>query len=176
MPQTQCLVAYSSRKGENYLDGRIVNLPIGNTEHAAKAVQSLCGADIFEIRTARAYPTGYPETTEEAQRELKRDAHPKLAEPPASLAGCEVVVLGYPNWWRTLPRAVCTFLEAHDFSGKTLLLFCTHEGSGLGRSERDIQKLCPGARVMKGLAIRGGSAQKAEGSIAAWLKSSQVIS
>ena len=70
--------------------------------------------------------------------------------------------------------AVWTFLEAHDFAGKTILPFCTHEGSGLGQSERDIRKLCPGARVLRGLAIRGDSVAKAEKAIAAWLNESHV--
>jgi flavodoxin len=73
-----------------------------------------------------------------------------------------------------MPMAVFTFLEAHDFDRKTILPFCTHEGSGLGQSERDIRKLCPGARVLRGLAIRGGSVQKAGKAIASWLKVTQV--
>jgi flavodoxin len=81
---------------------------------------------------------------------------------------------GYPNWWGTMPMAVWIFLEAHDFAGKTILPFCTHEGSGLGQSERDIRSLCPGARVLRGLAIRGGSVRKAEQTIAAWLQENRV--
>jgi flavodoxin len=71
--------------------------------------------------------------------------------------------------------AVYTFLESHDFTGKTILPFCTHEGSGIGRSEGDIQRICPDAKVSKGLAIRGGSVQGAEGAISAWLRQSGVI-
>lgn len=71
--------------------------------------------------------------------------------------------------------AVCTFLESHDFTGKRILPFCTHEGSGMGHSARDIQRLCPGATVMKGLAIQGGSARRSEKDIAAWLRQASVI-
>ena len=71
--------------------------------------------------------------------------------------------------------AVCTFLEAHDFSGKTILPFCTHEGSGMGHSESDIKRLCPGAMVVKGLPIVGGNVQGAGNEIAAWLRKSGVI-
>lgn len=65
--------------------------------------------------------------------------------------------------------AVFTFLERFDFTGKTIYPFCTHEGSGMGSSERDIKRLCPGARLEKGLAIRGGSVDKAEKEIQKWL-------
>ena len=65
---------------------------------------------------------------------------------------------------------VCTFLESYDFSGKTIIPFCTHEGSGMGHSEGDIKKLCPGAKVEKGLSIRGGSVNRAEKDIENWVK------
>ena len=86
-----------------------------------------------------------------------------------------VVFLGYPNWWGTMPMAVWTFLESYDFSGKTILPFCTHEGSGLGHSERDIQKLCPGAKVVKGLAIKGSQVQRAGKDIEAWLRRTHLL-
>jgi flavodoxin len=60
-----------------------------------------------------------------------------------------VIFLGYPNWWGTMPMPVFTFLEEYDFSGKTIIPFCTHEGSGMGRSEKDIAKLCPKATILK---------------------------
>ena len=90
------------------------------------------------------------------------------------MAEYDVVFLGYPNWWGTMPMPVFAFLEAYDFSGKTVLPFCTHEGSGLGHSESDIKKLCPTARVAKGLAIQGGNVQKAESAIASWLQEAGV--
>jgi flavodoxin len=169
------LIAYFSRKGDNYLDGGIVHLPVGNTEVAARMIQALAGGDLFHIDTVRAYPSDYTQATQVAQRELSQNARPELAGQVDSLDGYNVVCLGYPNWWGTMPMAVWTFLEAHDFAGKTILPFCTHEGSGLGQSERDIRKLCPGAHVLGGLAIRGGSVRKAEKAVAAWLKETQVI-
>ena len=73
-----------------------------------------------------------------------------------------IIYIGPPNWWGTMPMAVFTFLEAYDFSGKTLVPFCTHEGSGMGKSEQDVKKACPQAAVLPGLAIRGGSVDKVE--------------
>lgn len=69
-----------------------------------------------------------------------------------------------------MPMCVFTFLERFDFTGKTILPFCTHEGSGLGRSAADIKRLCPGAEVRKGLALHGGSVQSARPAIARWLE------
>jgi flavodoxin len=82
----------------------------------------------------------------------------------------DVIYIGYPNWWGTMPMAVFTFLEEYDFSGKTIVPFCTHERSGMGRSERDIKKLCPNAKVLSGLAIRGGNVERADKDITNWLK------
>lgn len=73
-----------------------------------------------------------------------------------------VIFLGYPNWWGTMPMPVFTFLGEYDFSGKTIVPFCTHEGSGSGRSEKDIAKLCPKATILKGLAIHGSRVSAAK--------------
>ena len=175
MKETRTLIAYFSRKGRNYLDGAIVDLPVGNTEVAARMIQTLAGGDLFHIDTLKGYPADYTKATEVAQRELSQNARPALAGQVASLDGYDVVCLGYPNWWGTMPMAVWTFLEAHDFAGKTILPFCTHEGSGLGHSESDIKASCPGAKVLKGLAIKGGSVHRSESAIATWLRQAGVI-
>ena len=172
MNRTKNLVAYFSRKGDNYVGGRVENLPVGNTEVAAKMIQKLIGADIFPIATVKAYPADYTRTTEVAQEELHQNSRPELSSDVDNLGDYGAIFLGYPNWWGTMPMAVWTFLEKHDFSGKTIFPFCTHEGSGLGQSERDIRRLCPGATVMNGLAIRGGSVRGGEKAISAWLRES----
>lgn len=172
---TKILIAYYSRKGNNYVGGQIVNLPIGNTEVAAGMIQKLTGAHSFKIDTVNPYPSDYNEATEVARRELSQNARPELSGHVDDMDEYDLILLGYPNWWSTMPMAVYTFLEAYDFSGKTILPFCTHEGSGMGHSERDIRSLCPGARVLEGLAIQGGSVQKAGKNIAAWLLKHGVI-
>jgi flavodoxin len=169
------LIAYYSRKGSNYVGGSILNLPVGNTEVAALTIQKLTGGDTFKLETVRDYPAGYDETTRAAQQEQGQNARPQIVGRVDDMAEYDVVFLGYPNWWGTMPMAVFTFLEAYDFSGKTILPFCTHEGSGLGRSESDIKRLCPTATVVKGLAIQGGHVQKAEGAISAWLQAAGVL-
>jgi flavodoxin len=163
------LIAYYSRKGQNYVGSRIVNLPVGNTEVAAKMAQEITGGDLFEICTVKSYPVDYTETTEVATVEKRTNARPELSTHVNNMDQYDTIILGYPNWWGTFPMAVFTFLEEYDFSGKTILPFCTHEGSGLGGSERDIRKLCPEAKVIPGLAIRGGSVKNAAETIKSWL-------
>lgn len=169
MPNSKSLIAYYSRKGNNYVGGSIVNLPIGNTEVVAKKIQEASGGDLFRIETVKAYPEDYNATTRVAQVELNEDTRPELTETLDGLDAYEVIYLGYPNWWGTMPMAVYTFLESYDFSGKTIVPFCTHEGSGLGSSERDIKRLCPKATIVSGLAIRGGSVRQADQDLANWL-------
>jgi flavodoxin len=169
------LIAFFSRSGNNYVGGRVMNLPVGNTEVAAGMIRKLTGGETFRIDTVKAYPAGYNETTGAAQEEIRRNARPVLSAHVDNMDDYDAVFLGYPNWWGTMPMAVFTFLEEYDFSGKTIVPFCTHEGSGMGRSESDIKKLCPGAKVGKGLPIRGGGVQKAENDISAWLRESGLI-
>jgi flavodoxin len=166
---TKRLIAYFSRKGNNYVGGRIVNLAIGTTEVAAQMIQKLAGGDLFKIETVTAYPSDYEETTDVARQELRQNARPELSGCVDTMGDYGLIFLGYPNWWGTMPMAVFTFLEAYDFSGKTIIPFCTHEEGGMGHGESDIRKLCPTATVARGLAITGGSVQRSGDRIAGWL-------
>jgi flavodoxin len=175
MANSKSLIAYFSRKGNNYVGGSIVNLPTGNTEVIAKKIQKLTGSDIFLIRTVKSYPEDYTETTNVAHEEKRENARPDLTEIVDNIDFYDVIYIGYPNWYGTMPMAVFTFLESYDFSGKTIIPFCTHEGSGMGSSERDIKKLCPNAKVLSGLAIRGGSVDRADKDVTNWLKNLDLI-
>lgn len=150
-------------------------MPIGNTEVVAKKIQGLTGSDMFQIKTTKAYPEDYTETTTVAQEEKRKNARPELAETMSNMDSYEVIYLGYPNWWGTMPMAVFAFLESYDFSGKTIIPYCTHEGSGMGSSEGDIKKLCPQAKVLAGLGILGGSVAKADKAVANWLEKLALI-
>ncbi len=169
MEDKKILIAFYSRAGFNYRGGQIVDLPVGNTEVAAATIQKLTGGDLFKIDTVASYPADYHECTEVAKDELRTAARPELVA-NADVTEYDVIILGYPNWWGTMPMAVCTFLEGADCIGKTIAPFCTHEGSGMGRSEKDIRKFCPGAKILNGLAIRGSDTDHAESQIAGWLK------
>jgi flavodoxin len=115
------LIAYYSRKGSNYLDGNIVNLPIGNTEVITKKIKGFIGGDLYEINTVKPYPADYTETTVVAKNELRNNARPELTETVKNMYDYDAIYLGYPNWWGTFPMAVFTFLESYDFSGKTIV-------------------------------------------------------
>jgi flavodoxin len=106
---------------------------------------------------------------DEAKKDLRAKARPELVSMPASIDEYDTVVLAYPNYWGTMPMAVFTFLENFDFSGKTILPLCTNEGSGMGGSERDIKKTCPGANVKSGLSVTGSEAANAAGRVKKWL-------
>ncbi|ETA79508.1 flavodoxin [Youngiibacter fragilis] len=163
------LIAFYSRKGQNYVSGSIRDLKVGNTEAAAGLIRGITGGDLFKIDTVKEYPADYTETTDVAKDELRKNARPELAESAGNLEEYDKIILGYPNWWGTMPMAVFTFLESYDFSGKTIAPFCTHEGSGLGHSVRDIAKLCPKAAVTKGLAIHGTGVSGSGKDIKKWL-------
>jgi flavodoxin len=165
----KCLIAYFSRKGQNYVSGSIVELKVGNTETVANMIQKKTGGDLFHIESVTVYPKDYTETTEVAKNELRAKARPKLTGQVKNIATYDVIFVGYPNWWGTMPMPVYTFLESYDFSGKTIVPFCTHEGSGMGHSEMDIAKACPKATVLKGIAIHGTSASSAESNVLSWI-------
>ncbi len=163
------LIAYFSRAGENYVNGSIKNLSVGNTEVVAHMIAEKTGGDLFKIETEREYAKDYYACTEEAQREKNSGARPALKALSESIDGYDTIILGYPNWWGTMPMAVYTFLESFDFSGKTILPYCTHEGSGMSGTERDIARACPDADVVRGLAIHGADAARSREAVEAWL-------
>jgi hypothetical protein len=166
----KCLIAYISRKGANYVNGNIVNLTVGNTEVIANMIQNITGGDMFFIEGVKAYPTDYHETTDVAKAEFRENARPELTNFVTDMDSYGVIFLGYPNWWGTMPMPVFTFLESHDFSGKTIIPFCTHEGSRMGHSESDIRKLCPKAKIEIGFPIKGSKVQGAEKEISKWIE------
>lgn len=141
----------------------------GNTKVVANSIKETVGGDLFEIGTVEAYPTEYGAVVDKAKREQQADYRPKLTTKVQDMDAYDVVFVGYPNWWSTIPMGVFTFLEAYDLAGKTIIPFCTHEGSGLGRSVRDIRRLCPSSNVLDGLAVRGSSVNRAQSDVSAWL-------
>lgn len=168
------IIVYFSRRGENYVSGVLKELPVGNTEAAAGMIRELTGAELFQIEPVQPYSKSYNDCIAAAQADQRRDARPELKRYPESLDGYDIIYLGYPNYWGTMPMCVFTFLEHFDLTGKTICPFCTHEGSGMGRSEADIQRLCPGAAVKTGLALHGGSIQHAKPDIEEWLKTNRL--
>ena len=164
------LVAYYSRAGQNYGNGGVINLPKGNTEILAEAIASDLGAELFKIETVEPYPTDYFATTDQAKRELRENARPAIQGPLPNMEGVDAIVLGYPNWWGTMPMAVKTFLDGCDLTGVTIAPLCTNEGSGLGNSMGDLRRTYPAANVVEGLSVRGTDAARSTGRAISWAK------
>ena len=162
------LIVYFSRRGENYVSGRIQPLSVGNTEVVARRLQVLTGADLFQLEPVHPYSDNYNQCIEQAQADQRQDARPALRALPDHLEDYDTIYLGYPNYWGTMPMAVYTFLEHFNFSGKTIHPFCTHEGSGLSGTEKDIQRAAKGALVARGLSIYGSSVDQAKPALEKW--------
>jgi flavodoxin len=147
----------------------------GNTRAVAEAIRSVVPGDLFELKTTHTYPAAYRPTTDQAKREQEESFRPKLAADVADIDRYDTVFLGFPNWWSTMPMVFFTFLEAHRLAGKTVVPFCTHEGSRLGASVDDIRRLCPQAKLLDGIALRGGEGgyaktDAARSEVASWLR------
>ena len=150
------LVAYFSRAGENYTVGVVEE---GNTAKLAKAIAEQTGADLFEIVPVVDYPHSYNECLEVATTEQRENARPEYVGDVEDWDRYDTVFIGYPIWWGEIPNIVYTFMESHDFAGRTVIPFNTHEGSGQSHSQRDIEGTLPDATVLQGLAVRGATAQ-----------------
>lgn len=166
----KAIVLYFSRAGQNYFGGKIVNLSKGNTTVVAEYIRDITGADLFEVQSTKEYPDDYNDCTDVAKDELRKDARPAVRQMPGDLSGYDTVFIGGPIWWGTYPMPMFTVLEKIDWANKTVLPFSTHEGSGLGDVERDIKRLCVGARIKPGLAIYGSSVNEAKNNIENWIK------
>ena len=150
------LVTYFSHAGENYNVGVVEE---GNTAKLAKVIAEQTGADLFEIVPVVDYPQSYDECLEVATAEQREGARPEYVGDIENWDQYDTVFIGYPIWWGEIPNIVYTFMENHDFAGKTVIPFNTHEGSGQSHSQRDIENALPDATVLQGLAVRGTTAQ-----------------
>ena len=150
------LVAYYSRTGEEYGLG---NISKGNTAIVAEIIAKQTGGDLFEIKPVTPYPDSYEECKTVASREKATKARPPFIG-DVDISGYDTIFVGYPIWYGDAPQIVYTFLESHDFSGKKIVPFCTHGGSGLSSTDQNIMLTCPNAKVLQGFELRGSVAQK----------------
>lgn len=148
-------MAFFSRNGENYAVGHIEK---GNTYIVSEMIAAETGGDLFHIDPVTPYPNDYQKCTEAAKSEQEGNARPSI-KGDIAVEDYDVVFIGYPNWWSDMPMPVYTFIEKHNWQGKTVIPFCTHEGSGLSDTEQKLKAACKGATVLKGLAVRGSHAQ-----------------
>lgn len=146
----------------------------GNTKKIAEEIQNKTGADIFEIRTVNTYSADYDTVLDEAKEELDENARPELSGQIENIEQYETVIIGYPIWWGDMPMAVYSFLDEYDLSGKTILPFCTHGGSGLSGTDANIRSEEEDAKVVEGLAISDSALDDAGEEIDRWLQDNSV--
>lgn len=169
------LIVFFSRHGSSVGDedadaASSASLSPGDMVQLTETIHAAVGGDLFQIVTVDPYPKEYRATTDLAAIEQNDNSRPALATTVENMDDYGTIFLGYPNWWGTLPMAVMNFLESYDFSGKTIIPFCSHEGSGLGRSITDLTALCPDATILDGLAVRGRDTANAQTQVDNWLE------
>lgn len=154
------------------VDGEV----LGNTQYIAQLIQQQTGGDLFRIETVQKYPGSHDPLLEFAYNERAEGARPELAEQMENLDSYDIIFLGYPNWNADLPMLLYTLLEQTDLSGKTIVPFTTHGGSGFSRTIQTIQELQPNATVISdGLSISRNGVAQAEGDVASWVSGLGLI-
>lgn len=137
----------------------------GNAKKAAEKVADIAGADLFEIQPETPYSPDYQTCVDTARKELQENARPALVGKVDDMNQYDCIVLGFPNWCRTCPMPVFSFLEDYDLTGKKIYAFVTNGGGGCGNSTEDIKKSAAGAAVTE--AIDGNNLSDAQ--IKEWL-------
>lgn len=170
------LIAYFSHGGENLVDDQIVDLgDRGNTKIAAELLQKALAekgikSNLFEIEPLIPYDRSYEGTLARSRQEYEDGAAPLLKVGPNSYDAYDLIFLGYPNWWGTLPGPIVSFLRDHDTAGRTLIPFVTHGGQRFLYSVESIKKEAPKASLLEGFAIAAPYMNQAPYVIADWLK------
>lgn len=142
----------------------------GNTHAVAEQIARLTGGDMFSIETVKPYPKEYRACTEVARTERDSNARPALKSKVDDMSQYDVVMIGYPNWWGTMPMAVRTFIDSYDLSGKTVVAFCTHGGGGVQNCFRDFLSATPSSEHKEGLLLNGSAAASCRDRVEKWLQ------
>ncbi|MFR1479266.1 MAG: flavodoxin [Hydrogeniiclostridium mannosilyticum] len=147
----------------------------GNTAGIAEEIQSQTGADLFEITLVNPYSTDYNTVLDEAQRDQNEQARPELATHVENMDEYDTILLGYPNWWASIPMPIASFLEEYDFTGKTIIPFCSHGGGRFGQSLTAIAKLVPDAVMGEALSVHYSGGDSLPDDITEWLESNGIL-
>lgn len=147
---------------------------VGNTKTMAMAIQQLTGGELFKIETTQRYSVSHQESSAIAEREMRSDARPPLSSHVENIEQYDTVFIGYPIWWYMEPMVIRSFLEEYDFSGKTVIPFCTSLGVDIEQSEENIRKMVPQANVLSGLRLRTGRGNMTN-NISQWLKNIEIL-
>ncbi|CDC60913.1 putative uncharacterized protein [Clostridium sp. CAG:417] len=146
------LVIYFSHTGENYMKNGIENIEKGNTEIVAENISHLTGADLFKVEPLKEYPYNYHECCDVAKEELENNSRPEIKNKLENISDYDTIYIGGPVWWSHYPMCMFTCLENLDFTGKTIYPFATNAG-WLGKTFKDIEKLCPNSKIEKEMNI-----------------------
>ncbi|MDR0684735.1 MAG: NAD(P)H-dependent oxidoreductase [Spirochaetaceae bacterium] len=146
----------------------------GNTRGIARQIQQKTGADLFEIELVRPYSTNYNTCLDEALRDQRANARPALKAHVTNMAQYDTILLGYPNWWASIPAPIASFLEEYDLSGKIIIPFCSHGGGRFGQSLTAIAKLEPRAKIGDALSVHYSGGNSLANDITAWLRKNGI--
>ena len=146
----------------------------GNTRGIAQEIQRQTGADLFEISPVNPYSTDYNTVLMEAQEDQHSQARPELSGHVDNMDEYDTIILGYPNWWASIPMPIASFLEEYDFAGKRIIPFCSHGGGRFGQSLTAIAKLAPDAMIGEGLSVHYSGDSATPDEIAAWLDANGI--
>ena len=169
MKNKKSIVIYFSRADENYFDGEMRYIDKGNTEVIAEYIRDYIGADMFKVEPLNPYPVEYMKCIEEAKVRTREHNAP-IKENIPDISSYEVIYVGSPIYWGGMSEELFTALIGHDYSGKIIRPFTTHEGSGLSGVPSQLNELCVGARVTKGLAIVGFQVRDAKADVEKWIE------
>lgn len=143
---------------------------MGNTQYIASVISEATGSDLFEIKTVHTYPGSHKALIDAAKVEIDNNARPKLATHIKNLKDYDIVFVGFPNWWYDMPMPLYSFFDEYDFSGKTIIPFCTHGGSRFSDAIKTIRELEPKASVLDGYAIPRDRVSDSKPNVLNWLK------
>lgn len=146
----------------------------GNTKGIAEEIQAQTGAELFEITLVNPYSTDYNTVLDEAQRDQNEQARPELATHVENMDEYDTILLGYPNWWASIPMPIASFLEEYDFSGKTIIPFCSHGGGRFGQSLTAIAKLAPDAAMGEALSVHYSGGSSLSSDVREWLETNGI--
>ena len=142
----------------------------GNTKLLANRVAFHAGADIYRIEPVNPYPEDYFECNARAKMEYENNARPEIKGPLPNLEGYDVIYLGFPNWYRTYPKAVATFLDKVPLDGKIVKPFCTNEEGGFGIGELQLRSQLKNSDVRDGFSSKSEDVPSRDKDIAEWVK------
>lgn len=155
------------------VDGKV----LGNTQYVAYIIQENTGADIFRIEAETPYPLDHDTLVDQAAEEQDSNARPAITDRVENMDDYDTIFLGYPNWWGDMPMILYTFLEEYDLSGKNIVPFNTHGGSGFSNTISAIQELQPNATVLEdGFTVSRNNVAEAESDVVAWLEENNFVS